>query len=589
MPHAASINSFETPSAASSLFDYTGRKLVANQMRRASGLHCNLVLGLKASGLALPLDGLHTGNSAKASALYRGEFGFCEKTVIRSEKNIFAEKAMSTDWMRALHGFSWLADMRAAGRELARAQSRSLIGEWISAQKLTASPKGKGITNKSDVIARRTISWLQHGPFLLHRCPQSFKGQFFSSITQQARCLHKRTYSEKNSLKRLQAAIALTYAALGLTGFENLRERAFERLTGELDVQILADGGHISRNPQVLRDLLADLVPLRSALEAARMEIPARLNAALERMLPALRFFTYGDGGLAVFNGVNDTRAGLVRRILATDGVCGTPLSHAIHSGYIRLQQGNSTVMVDVGKPTMPAINQRATASILAFEFCDGGTRLITNCGAIQFGDQAWDDAARSTQAHSTLCIDDQPASGILGGALTRLAFGGPVVLSAPNITADLETSSQGTVFTGSQDGYHKSHGVTHQRQLFLDASGMDFRGQDSFFIDPQYQGNRAPFAIRFHLHPSVRATISQDGASAMLLLANKTGWRFSARGAQLKLEDSVFLPENGRVRKTSQLVLRGAVGRPEKVLWAFKRIEKRKGAKVETDTPQLL
>ena len=160
--------------------------------------------------------------------------------------------------------------------------------------------------------------------------------------------------------------------------------------------------------------------------------------------------------GLAVFNGVNDTRAGLVRRILATDSVCGTPLSHARHSGYIRLQQGNSTIMVDVGKPTMPAINVQATASALAFEFSDGGTRLITNCGAIQHGDEAWSAAARSTQAHSTLCIDDQPVGGILDGVLTRLACGGPVVLSAPNISAELETGRQGAKFIGSQDGYKK-------------------------------------------------------------------------------------------------------------------------------------
>ncbi|VAV99145.1 Heparinase II/III-like [hydrothermal vent metagenome] len=589
MSNAASINSFETPSAAASLLNHSGRALMANQLRAMSSFRYNLLFGHRAKGLGLPLPNLQNGTSAKAAALYRGEFNFCGKTYARNETNIFTEKAMSPDWLARLHGFSWLADMQAAGRELARAQSRTLITEWIASQKLTGSPFKTDIATNSDVLARRVISWLQHAPFVLHRAPKSFSDQFFASISQQTRSLYKRTCTEKNSLKRLQAAIAVSCASVGLSGLEGLRQRCFERLTGELNNQILADGGHISRNPQVLRDLLADLIPVRQALEAARLEVPADLNAALERMLPALRFFTYGDGGLAVFNGVNDTRAGLVRRILATDSVCGTPLSHARHSGYIRLQQGNSTIMVDVGKPTMPTINDQATASALAFEFSDGGTRLITNCGAIQHGDEAWSAAARSTQAHSTLCIDDQPVGGILDGVLTRLACGGPVVLSAPNISAELETGRQGAKFIGSQDGYKKTHGITHHRQLFLDANGLDFRGHDSFDIDPERAGQALPFAIRFHLHPSVRATVSQDGASAMLLLANKTGWRFSARGAQLKLEDSIYLPEDGRVRKTSQLVLRGAAGRPGKILWAFKRIEKRKGAKVETAAPQLL
>ncbi len=590
MSNAASISKFESPSAVSDLFDRSGKELVAGQLRHLTGLRCNLLRGRKARGLALPVTTLHKGNSANAAALYRGVFCFCGKTYTRSENNIFAQKTMPADWLRELHGFAWLSDMRVTDRELARAQSRALITEWITSQKQPGPVIKTGIARKTDVMSRRVVSWLQHAPFFLHNCPEAFSKQFFASISTQTRCLYKRSHTEKNALKRLQAAIAVSCASIGLTGFENLRGRALERLGSELASQILADGGHISRNPQILRDLLADLVPVRAALEAARLEVPASLNAALERMLPALRFFTYGDGGLAVFNGVNDTRAGLVRRILGTDTICGTPLSHARHSGYVRLQQGNSTIMVDAGRPAMPAINDKATASILAFEFCDGGARLVTNCGAVQFGDEAWSAAARSTQAHSGLCIDDQPAGGILDGLFTRLAFGGPVVLSVPNISAELETGRQGSIFTGSQDGYQKSHGVTHHRQLFLSANGLDLRGLDNF--EPNELGRVAkpnPFAIRFHLHPSVRATISQDGASAMLVLANKTGWRFSARGAQLKLEDSVYLPEDGRIRKTSQLVLRGTTARPGKVLWAFKRIEKRKGATVETNAPQLL
>ena len=592
MSTVENIHKIQAPSTASSLLEASGRMLAGDQLRHLTGLRCKLLLGHKATGLALPITSLTKGDSHRADSLYRGNFDFCGVSHSRSEDNIFAEKDMPPQWLQALHGFAWLADMQHAGRELARAQSRTLITEWIAARKLAGSPFRSATTGESDILARRVISWLQHATFLLEKAPDSFREQFFNSISQQARCLFNRSLTEKNDLKRLQACIALAYASIGLAGFENLRDRAFDRLANELDSQILADGGHISRNPQILRDLLADLIPVRLALEAARLEVPTVLNAGLERMLPALRFFTCADGGLTVFNGVSDTRAGLVRRILETDSVCGTPLSHARHSGYVRLQQGTSMVMVDAGKPTMPRINNLATASILAFEFSDGGSRLVTNCGAMQFGNDAWSAATRSTQAHSTLCIDDQPAGGILDSALTRLIFGGPVVLSVPDISAELETGRQGSIFNGQQNGYQKSHGIVHQRQLFLSANGLDFRGEDKFILNPEGQYPAAPFAIRFHLHPSVRATISQDGASAMLLLANKTGWRFSARGAQLKLEDSVYLPEDGRVRKTSQLVLRGTAGRPDKVLWAFKRIEKRektKDATAKTDAPQLL
>ena len=596
MSSAANIQNFETPSAVSSLIDVGARTLVTGHLRQITGLRAGLLPGQKIIGLALPLSSLHVGDKQKASAFYHGKFKFFGEQFLRTENNVFAEQGMSSNWQKELHRFAWLADMQACGRELSRGQARALILEWISLIKTPGFSRWTGQAYKSDVLARRIISWVQYAPFLLKGCSEDFSGKFYASIRQQAGWLYRRAHTENNGLKRLQANIALTYAIVGFEGLESLRAKTFERLAGELDRQILADGGHISRNPQVLRDLLADLVPIRMALEAKRLEVPAAMNAALERMLPALRFFTYMDGGLAVFNGVNDTRAGLTRRILETDAVCGRPLSDARHSGYMRLQQGNSTIMIDTGKPTMPSVNTGATAGVLAFEFCDASARLVTNCGAVACGDEAWSSASRSTQAHSSLCLDDQPVGKILEGSLLQKTFGGAVVLSVPNVFAKAQTSHQGAVFTGSHDGYEKSHGIVHERQLFLNGDGHDFRGQDSFInsLDGDGAGNfgqdePVPFAIRFHLHPSVRATISQDGASAMLLLANKTGWRFSARGAQLKLEDSVYLPEDGRVRKTSQLILRGFAGQTNKVMWAFKRIEKRKGAKLKSVEPQLL
>lgn len=585
----------QAPSSAgaiTSLTDKAGRLLLKELSRPFMGIPARLLRRGKGNGLGMPIANLANTSPERSRQVYRGEFAFCGQTLKRDETNIFLNRQMNADWQRALHGFTWLADLEASGREMSRVQARRLVSEWMEADQSLRLPGKlfclKGAACHTDTLARRVISWTQTAPFLLHNSPQDFADRFFASITRQTRKLHGRTFVERSGLKRLQASIALAAATIGFDGLDFLRCKAFERLANELDGQILADGGHISRNPQILRDLLADLVPIRLALEAGKMEIPPALNNALERMIPALRFFTYLDGGLAVFNGVNDIRAGLVRRILDTDTVCGTPLIHARHSGYVRLQQGQTTLLVDAGKPVMPHVNVSASAGLMAFEFCDGGARLVTNCGAIQYGDAAWSAAARAPQAHSALCIEDQAAAGILDNPLSRLIFGGPVILAAPTVTAQASMSKEGSLFCGTHDGYLKSHGVTHERQLFLNSIGSDLRGQDSFTNDAGQVCEPAPFAIRFHLHPSVRATISQDGASAMLMLANKTGWRFSARGAQLKLEDSVYLPEGGKVRKTSQLVLRGATGASTKVVWAFKRIEKRKGAKPTTPTPQL-
>jgi uncharacterized heparinase superfamily protein len=93
------------------------------------------------------------------------------------------------------------------------------------------------------------------------------------------------------------------------------------------------------------------------------------------------------------------------------------------------------------------------------------------------------------------------------------------------------------------------------------------------------------PFALRFHLHPAVKANLTQDGASVVLVLPDRNGWRFSARGGRLRLEDSVYLLGRSGPRRSQQIVVSGVVGHPDRVNWSFKRIEKRPAPAPRTST----
>jgi uncharacterized heparinase superfamily protein len=76
---------------------------------------------------------------------------------------------------------------------------------------------------------------------------------------------------------------------------------------------------------------------------------------------------------------------------------------------------------------------------------------------------------------------------------------------------------------------------------------------------------------VRFHLHPSVKATRLTDGHGVMLMTANKEVWTFTAPDARVELEDSVYLAGTGP-RRTSQLVIRGHAGVMPRVLWTFQQ-----------------
>ena len=94
---------------------------------------------------------------------------------------------------------------------------------------------------------------------------------------------------------RMQVAIALAQASLCLES-SKLQKRAKRWLEKELERQILADGGHVSRNPGSILQILVDLLPLRQTYANQAEAPPQALIGAIDRMLPALRFFRHQDG-----------------------------------------------------------------------------------------------------------------------------------------------------------------------------------------------------------------------------------------------------------------------------------------------------
>lgn len=567
------------PVSLSGLAREVGRGFLTGPARRALGVPKSAsLLTYRAKAVGLEIATLRLGDVEAARHYYRGVFLFGGHKLVRTGRSLFRQADRPKAWQHGFSRFSWLYDLRKMGRELARAQARSLISDWMDQPYRHNRFLAFGPANRTDVAADRLIALVQCARFLLDNAPEDFANRFFSRVTAEIRFNAVRAVSQTNPLYRLKANIALAYAVIGFAGMENQRDATLERLARELDQQIFADGGHISRNPQVLRDLLADLLPLRTVLEKAHLQVPAGLYRALERMMPALRFFTRMDGGLAVFNGVNDVGSGLTKRILENDFVGGRSLVHARQSGYVRLNGAASSVIVDAGRPVMPWINPTSGNGVFAFEFCDGPARIVTNCGAASLFTDKWVSAARATQGQSGLCVGNRPPGRVLDAPFIRRLFQGPLLVAPRESEVTAETGRQGSVFTGRHFGYLDVAGIVHERRLFLSPDGSDFRGEDRFVPEPDKLDalDAQPFELRFHLHPSVKATLSQDGGSAVLMLADKSGWRFSARGGQLQLEESLFLAAGKRPRKTMQLVLRGLVGRPDKVNWAFKRIEKR-------------
>src|SRR5690606_35935814 len=154
-----------------------------------------------------------------------------------------------------------------------------------------------------EIVARRVISWLSNSVLVLGTGDPKTYDAFLRALTDQLRYPSASYRDTPDGAPRLATLMALHYAGVCIVEQKARVERNVKPFCKELDRQILPDGGHISRNPTALIEILLDLLPMRQCFVARDRPAPKALSDAIDRAMPMLRFFRMGDGTLARFNG----------------------------------------------------------------------------------------------------------------------------------------------------------------------------------------------------------------------------------------------------------------------------------------------
>jgi uncharacterized heparinase superfamily protein len=508
----------------------------------------------------------HPGDGALADAIFQGRFAFAGETPGPGQKPWEGE--MSDAASAEAHAFDWLRHVAAAGGATAQRYARELVAAWI---------KDHGgyrpIAWRPDVLAGRIVVWLGHAKFLAgdEAADAEFKTRILASLGAQASHLARVAAAAPDGAPRLRSALALALSGAVLEGGDRRIEQGLALLEREIARQVLADGGHVERSPSLQLAILRELSLLRRALIEVGREVPVALAHAIDRMAPMLRLFRLGDGALGVFNGGNAESREAVDLALARADARGKPLDEAPLAGFQRLALGRTIVVLDAGAPPAGAFGRVAHAGALAFEMSVGRDRLVVNCGMARGAGPEWRRALRGTAAHSTLAIGETESSeiGEPEGFGKRRA----------SVVVARRTGEGAIWIDASHDGWADVNGARHVRRLYLGPEGGDFRGEDRIEAATGRKLDRAKgagFAIRFHLHPGVRAALLGDGAQALLRLPSGGGWSFHATGAaRLALEESVYFGEGGERRRAEQLVLAGEIGETgADVQWRFASLD---------------
>jgi uncharacterized heparinase superfamily protein len=432
------------------------------------------------------------------------------------------------------HAATTLRNLRALGTDAARTASMRLIDSWLQ-----QFDGWDDIEWMPEHLGSRIAAWIGFYNFYAPAAPTDFTPRLATSLHRQWKHLARVISPSLKGVEAVQAARGLIYGGLNFPDGDNALGLACDLLQRQMAAEILPDGGHISRNPSTQLHLLRHLVDIRNILTLADIRMPETIGSGMAALIPAIKLFRHGDGGLALFHGSVEETPLLIDSVLNQAVVRGRVLRRLPNAGFERLIAGRSLLLVDAASPPPRAYGREGHAGLLSFEFSVGRERIIVNCGAVPGGEAKWRAACAATAAHSTVTVADTNAC--------DLDSDGSIV---GQMRSSAQRFEEGGAFglEMAHDGYRSRFGLIHNRILRLSGDGESLSGREIL----QGPAGRE-FTLRWHLHPTVQVSLSQGGQTALLRTPSGSGWRLRIERGTLELESSVYCG-NAAPRRTMQI-----------------------------------
>jgi uncharacterized heparinase superfamily protein len=505
------------------------------------------------------------GDSDRGRQLVAGEWAPLGRTVTLGPRPIWDAAVSDPRFEIERQSFGWLDDLAALGTRTARGTAQGWTLEWVR-----RFGKGRGIGWRPEVAGRRMLHLAAHARFLADGLSEREAGRLWRSLAAHGRLLARGWPDAAPGLPRVEAlaGAVLSHTMSGDGGLV----AAVRELGALADAMIDPDGATPSRAPGDLAETVILLVWTARLLESAgRHAAPSHLHA-LARALPVLRALRLGDGTTARFHGGGPGMPERLDQALAELRVGPQPKPR-LPMGFARLSGGRLVAVMDGAAPPTGPEARHAHAGTLAFELTVARQPLVVNAGpGHRFGPAAA-RAARSTGAHSTVEIDGASSARFSSEGLAARAYG-PWIEEGPSlVTVRQAQDHTGQWLLATHDGYVETHGLLHERRLFVDARGQECRGEDIVYVTDgrardrfdrvarDRPEGRVLVVARFHLAPGVKARLDTYREIVELDLPGGDVWILRCAGGRLELADSAhFDPSAAAPIPTRQILVIGEV-----------------------------
>ena len=443
----------------------------------------------------------------------------------------WAGEERSILWRYNQHYFD---DLNATNSESRFALHIELIDRWIS-----DNPPTAGVAWEPYPTSLRIVNWIKW----------SLSGRFLNqdqltSLALQSRWLRLRLERHLLGNHLFANGKALVFAGAFFNGAEAQEwlSRGVKIITREVDEQILADGGNFELSPMYHSIFLEDLLDLINLENLQNGVLGADLKEKLKRkaskMLSWLSVMCHSDGQISFFNdaafgvAVTPTQLeayaeslGVYRKLTASKSI-----QHLKASGYIRVNVGDMSAILDVA-PVGPAyLPGHAHADTLSFELSLGKDRVIVNGGTSEYGVGSTRQRERGTKNHSTVEVNFEDSSEVWHGFR--------VARRARPKGLTIEECASSISIACSHDGYERlMEGALHTRAWTVQSRSVK--------VTDSIEAGNFVSVSRFHFHPHIG--LEQRSASLWdLLLPSGLNMQLQVLSGEGFMRDAIYSPEFG-------------------------------------------
>jgi uncharacterized heparinase superfamily protein len=394
-------------------------------------------------------------------------------------------------WRFHLHYWDWAWGLAAeADRAGARALFATLWRSWHGA-----------------VTAGRGDAWLPYPAALrawsfcgLHHdlvAGGEIEKPFIAGLAAHAGFLRRHVESDVGGNHLIKNLKALAGLAVFFAD-DRLLARALSRLSGQLAVQVLPDGGHYERAPAYHCQVLADLIDVADLVRATGRTPRPGLVLAIEGMRRWLGGVLSPGGEVPLLNDGFPVGPDLLAALCPGPPSAG-PLLVLPDTGLVRGTAGGWQLLADVGPPCPDELPAHAHADTFSCLVHVDGAPLLVDTGISTYAAGARRRYERSTAAHNTVGVDAADSTEVWG--VFRAARRARV--------RDVVTGIDGGVVTieACHDGFRRLPGrPCHRRRWSLAETGLR--------VDDLVTGHGQHSVVaRWHLAPGAQLRLADGGA----------------------------------------------------------------------------